>query len=200
MKPKFFLTSASLPLAMRDDERREQLSEWLTNNEWFAIALVNRLWAELVGEPFYPAIDDIGPDREPTAPTAMKLLAKKFIESGYDVKWLLATICQHRGVPTRSPSAPRSDRKLAFVANVPQRLRSDQLFNVMYYTALGGRRSKALASSGYGGQARRQSRPREQFRRAVRLRSERPPRESIAATIPQSLALMNGSDQLNQAL
>lgn len=192
MKPQFFLTSASLPLALRDDERREQLAEWLTENEWFSIALVNRLWAELVGEPFYPAIDDIGPDREPTAPTAMKLLAKKFTESGHDMKWLLATICatdayQREAQPRRGPTGT------SFTANVPQRLRSDQLFNA-FLTALGGE-EKVAGSSGYGGQNRRQSGIRNEFANLFGYDPSEA-REGISATIPQSLALMNGS-QLN---
>ncbi|MEM8943774.1 MAG: DUF1549 domain-containing protein [Planctomycetota bacterium] len=191
MKPKFFLTSASLPYALTDDERREQLSEWLTGSEWFSIALVNRMWAELVGEPFYPSIDDIGPDREPTAPTAMKLLAKKFAESGHDVKWLISTICnteayQRQARPRRGPTGT------SFAANVPQRLRSDQLFNV-FYTALGAV-EEVGRYSGYGGRGR--SGPRDEFA-ALFGYDPSEPREGISATIPQSLALMNG-DQLNR--
>lgn len=191
MKPKFFLTSASLPLALRDDERREQLSEWLTESEWFSIAIVNRMWAELVGEPFYPAIDDIGPDREPTAPKAMNLLAKKFTESGHDVKWLLATICQTEAYQ-REARARRGPTDTPFVANVPQRLRSDQLFNA-FMTALGG--EEKASRSGYGAN-RRAARPREEFEELFGYDPSEP-REGVSATIPQSLALMNGS-QLNQ--
>ena len=124
MQPKFFLTSARLPPGTSDADRRKKLAEWLTENEWFAIALVNRVWAELVGEGFYPSVDDIGPDRTAIAPTALRVLAKKFQESDYDMKWLLATICkteayQREARPRRSPNGT------PFVANVPQRLRSD---------------------------------------------------------------------------
>lgn len=193
MKPKFFLTSASLPLALRDDERRSQLAEWLTENEWFAIAVVNRLWAELVGEPFYEAIDDIGPDREATASTAMKLLAKKFADSDYDIKWLFATICQTEAYQ-RESRPRRGPNETPFVANVPQRLRSDQLYNALL-TALGGK-EEVDTRGGYGGANRRQSRPRQQFAELFGYDPSEP-REGISGTIPQSLALMNG-DKLNQ--
>ena len=189
MKPKFFLTSASLPLAITDDERRMQLADWLTESEWFSIAMVNRMWAELVGEPFYPAIDDIGPDREPTAPKAMKLLARKFAESGYDLKWLLATISETEAYQ-RESRPRRGPNETPFVANVPQRLRADQLFNA-FLTSLGG--EEQGGGTNYGPDIRRQTRPRQQFT-ALFGYDPSEPREGIAATIPQSLALMNGSE------
>ena len=37
MRPRFFLTSAELSLGDRDAVRREQLAEWLTDNEWSAL-------------------------------------------------------------------------------------------------------------------------------------------------------------------
>ena len=186
MQPKFFLTSAELPPGKRDAERREQLAEWLTDNEWFAIAVVNRLWSELVGEGFYEPIDDIGPDRQATAPTAVKLLAKKFSESGYDLKWLLTTICQTEAYQ-RAARPRRGPTETPFIANVPQRLRSDQLFNTLF-TALNVEEASSN-SSNYGAQ-RRQSRPRDQFGGLFGF-DPSDSRESVSATIPQSLALMN---------
>lgn len=46
MQPKFFLTSAKLPLGTPDAERRGTVAEWMTSNPWFATALVNRMWGE----------------------------------------------------------------------------------------------------------------------------------------------------------
>ena len=194
MQPKFFLTSASLPLGARDAERRAQLAEWLTDNEWFAIALVNRLWSELVGESFYERVDDIGPDREAIAPAAVHLLAEKFQDSGYNLKWLMATICQTEAYQ-REARPRRGPTDTPFVANVPQRLRSDQLFNVLL-TALNADET-SNAPSNYGGPNRsRQSAPRDKFAEQFGFDPSEP-RESIAATIPQSLALMN-SQQVNR--
>lgn len=182
MQPKFFLTSATFPLATRDAERREQLAEWLTENKWFAIAIVNRLWCELVGESFYERVDDIGPDREPIAPKALDLLAKNFEASGYDLQWLLATICQTEAYQRESRPRRKPDG-IPFVANVPQRMRSDQLFNA-FYTATD---AEEKISNDRG---RKKSSDREQFDTLFgydpsQLRAE------ISASIPQSLALMN---------
>ena len=196
MQPKFFLTSASLPPGTSDAERREQLAEWLTENEWFARALVNRVWAELVGEGFYPLVDDIGPDRTAIAPTALRVLAKKFQESDYDMKWLLATICktetyQREARPRRSPN------DTPFVANVPQRLRSDQLFNALL-TALNVDEASSSPSVNNAKNRRNKSLPRDKFADVFGF-DPSDSREDVAATIPQSLALMN-SKQVNRPI
>src|SRR6185503_10956197 len=52
MTPTFFATGDALETGATDDERRGSLADWMTSeqNPWLATALVNRLWAELVGE------------------------------------------------------------------------------------------------------------------------------------------------------
>jgi hypothetical protein len=185
MEPKFFLTSATVPWGTTDSARRMQLADWLTENEWFATAVVNRLWAELVGEGFYTPIDDIGPDKEPTAPSAVKLLADEFRASGYDVKWLITTIIETEAYQRES----RPRRELAdtpFTANVPQRLRSDQLYNSLL---------SALDSSEQGSGQRQAARgrlnsPRSQFADVFGY-DPSIPREEAVQSIPQVLAMMN---------
>jgi hypothetical protein len=119
MQPKFFLTSATLPFGTPDAERREKAAEWMTANPWFATAYVNRIWGELVGEGFYQPIDDIGPDRKPSAPKTVELLSRGFAKSGYDMKWLFQTICatqayQRQSRPRREPDGT------PFAANSPR--------------------------------------------------------------------------------
>ena len=107
MQPKFFLTTAKLPVGSARRRPPRDARQWLTGNEWFAVAAVNRMWAELVGEGFYEPIDDVGPDRTRAAPERSKLLAANFRRSGYDMKWLVETICateayQRQSRPRRS--------------------------------------------------------------------------------------------------
>ena len=131
MQPKFFLTTAKLPTGTLDVDRREKLALWLTGNEWFAVAAVNRMWAELVGEGFYEPVDDIGPDREPRAPETMKLLAANFRRSGYDMKWLVETICATEAYQRQSRPRSAEEDHVPFAASVPQPLRADQLYNAV---------------------------------------------------------------------
>jgi hypothetical protein len=194
MRPEFFLTSAKLDFGTPDAERRGTIAEWITENPWFATAYVNRMWAELVGEPLYENIDDIGPDRTPTAPKTVDYLSKQFANSGYDIKWLFRVICATDAY--QRESRPRREQdETPFAANVAQPLRSDQLFNALL-TAVdakeleqeNNRRGRPAAAMGPYGRA-------PSIRGAFEVAfgyDPSDPRDSVSASIPQALALMNG--------
>jgi hypothetical protein len=183
MQPVFFLTGQSLPTGTKDAERRETLAKWITakDNEYFAKALVNRLWSELVGEGFYEPVDDIGPDRTPTAPYTLNYLSKEFIASGYDVKWLFTTIVSSEAY--QRESRPRREaNQTPFTANVPQRLRADQIYdNLLTALNLSGGRGM------YGGRGG----ARFTFQ-SVFGYDPSTPRDEVQGSIPQALAMMNG--------
>lgn len=195
MQPTFFLTSATVAYGTLDEDRRGTLAKWLTANDWFAEALVNRLWAELVGEGFYEPIDDLGPDHQATAPETIKLLAEAFRDSGYDVKWLMETICATDAY--QRESRPRRNAEgTPFAANVPQQLRADVLYNCLL-SALDVADPSEQESKRPGGY-RRQNGPREKFNITFGYDPSEP-RESVTGSIPQVLATMN-SPQIAGAL
>ncbi|MCI0334150.1 MAG: DUF1549 domain-containing protein [Planctomycetes bacterium] len=200
MQPKFFLTSAELPFGSLDAERRSAVADWMTENPWFATAFVNRMWSELVGEGFYEPIDDIGPDRTPSAPKAVEFLSRSFADSGYDVKWLFRVICATEAYQRESRPRRETDGT-PFVANIAQPLRSDQLFNAIL-TAVESDEPEAFSG--------RRGRPPEAMggfgRNSVRASFESvfgydpsDPRETVVSSIPQALAMMNGP-RLNLAI
>jgi hypothetical protein len=197
MQPVFFATGDTLPLGTRDAERRGALARWMTeaDNPYFAKAFVNRMWAELTGEGFYEPVDDIGPDRDCTAPLTLDYLAGEFATSGYDVKWLFRTIMatelyQAPSGPRRRPDEPPMQH------NVAQRLRADVLFDNLLVVLEaseppGPEGPYAFAAGRLGG-------PRQQFIAAFGYDpSER--REEVQSSIPQALAMMN-SQAVQQAL
>lgn len=188
MQPRFFLTDEGLPLGTPDADRRQILADWLTNSPWFATALVNRLWSELVGEGFYEPVDDLGPERKPTAPKTVEYLSQMFHESGYDMKWLLRTICQTEAYG-RSSRPRRGPGETPFTANVPQRLRSDQLLNAIY-TALEVEEEPPHAKRPRGFGPGRLNDDRQEFAEVFGY-DPSIAREEIVASIPQVLALMN---------
>ncbi|MEX2169573.1 MAG: DUF1549 domain-containing protein [Pirellulales bacterium] len=197
MQPKFFLTGAELSYGTPDADRRGQLAEWLTDNPWFATAYVNRMWGELVGEGFYEPIDDLGPDRTPSAPKAVDYLSKQFATSGYDVKWLMRVICSTEAY--QRESRPRREAEgTAFAANVAQRLRGDQLFNALL-TALDAPESEGSAGRGrpMGGGYGFRATPRTVFNTVFGYDPSEP-RDSITPSITQALAMMN-TPQINLA-
>ena len=186
VQPRFFLTGAELPIGTRDAKRRRLLGEWITTNDWFSIALVNRMWAELVGEPFYESVEDIGPDRTASAPQALDVLAAGFRDSDYDLKWLVRTICltdayQREARPRHGPG------EVPFTANVPQRLRSDQLLNSIF-TAIDRMETDAIGKDGFG--TNRGFKIRREFG-SVFGYDPSIAREQVGNSIPQILALMN---------
>jgi hypothetical protein len=194
MQPKFFLTSAKLPFGTPDAERRGAAAKWMTENPWFATAFVNRMWGELVGEGFYQPIDDIGPDRKPSAPKTVELLSRHFAENDYDIHWLFRTICATEAY--QRESRPRREMDgTPFAATVAQPLRSDQLFNALLSALDTDEREQAVNRRGrpmegkppYGQNAS----VRQSFEVAFGY-DPSDPRETVNASIPQALALMNG--------
>jgi hypothetical protein len=79
-------------LASEDGTRRRQLAEWVTNpsNQCFAQAIVNRVWALMLGRPLVEPVDDLPSAGEP--PEALRLLARDFTEYGYDLRRLIRVI------------------------------------------------------------------------------------------------------------
>lgn len=76
---------------------RELLADWMVSpdNPNFAPTAVNRIWQMLCGRGLAGTVDNL--DQVP--PLERKVLddlAKLFVESGYDVRWLIAGICKSK--------------------------------------------------------------------------------------------------------
>jgi hypothetical protein len=200
MTPVFFVSGQKLELGTKDADRRQQLADWITapSNPWFARAFVNRMWAELVGHGFYEPVDDLGPDRTPTAPQTMELLSQEFASHHYDVKWLLRTIMATEAYQRASRSSSETG-PTTFAANCPQPLRADQVFSALA-AALAIDESQFNPPGGpQGPAAQRFARgPRAEFERTFGY-DPSAPRDEIAASIPQALLMMN-SPILNRAI
>ncbi len=130
MEPTFFVSGKQLPRGslILSAAARPALMFTGSDNPWFSRAVVNRLWSELCGEGFYEPIDDIGPDREATAPKTLDLLAAQFQANNYDLKWLFRTITQ-TDLYQRPSQSRRTPDQVPFQNNVAQRLRGDQLYS-----------------------------------------------------------------------
>jgi Protein of unknown function (DUF1549)/Protein of unknown function (DUF1553) len=199
MQPVFFLTGQKLPEGSSDAERRSTIAKWITSKQdpWFAKAFVNRIWAELVGEGFYEPVDDIGPDRECSAPKTLDFLANQFVLHNYDVKWVYRTIMATAAYQRESRSR-HLPGETPFVANCPQRLRADELFNALM-AAIGLQDDRVARVAGKGGGARYQPRDIRGMFNAVFGYDPSVRRDEVTGSIPQALVLMN-SPQLARAI
>jgi hypothetical protein len=194
--PAFFLSTDKVPEGLSDAERRQLAAQYITSSEnpWFAKALVNRIWYEMMGTAFYLPIDDIGPDRECMHEEALNLLSNGFQKNDYDVRWLIRTIAL-----TQTYQRAPSNTADGFARCEPIRLRSDQLYAALCQT-LGvtglplrpadGRRSPYEMQRLDPGQ--------EEFARVFGF-DPSTPRDELTGSIPEALFLMN-SPMLSQII
>ncbi len=194
MQPKFFLTGHTMPLGTPDLERRETVARHITSKEnpWFARAIVNRIWTELVGDGFYDGIDDLGPDREPRGADDLDALCTKFVAADHDLKVLFRAVMATPAYQSQVQSRADGSRAIG-EASCPQRLRADQLFSQVML-ALG------IDEEGFAARAAQQrpanktkpfATPRNVFNHVFGY-DPGLPRDEITGSIPQVLMLMNG--------
>lgn len=73
---------------------RTALAKWMTSadNPWFAKAIVNRMWGQLLGRGFVEPIDDFRPSNPAAVPAALDALAADFVAHDFDLHHLLTAI------------------------------------------------------------------------------------------------------------
>jgi hypothetical protein len=192
-QPQFFLNNAQEEAGLTDRQRRAALARRITapDNPWFAKALVNRVWAELLGRGFYEPIDDLGADRKSAAPQTLDYLTRQFIASGHDLRWLLKTITATAAYQRPGRARVESDQA-PFRSIVIQPLRADVLFSALA-TAL-----QVDLDQVQQNRRGRRGGPRAQFELAFGYDPSLP-RDEVAPSISQALLLMN-SPQISRAM
>lgn len=197
--PGFFLTStdaasslkqmeSTLKPGMTDELRRQKASELLTSkdNPWFARAIINRMWYEMMGTAFYTPIDDLGPDRECTHEETLNILAEGFVANEHDLKWLIRTIAA-----TRTYQRAPDHTAEGFAHCEPMRLRSDQLYAALCQT-LGVESLPLRITDGrrYAGAMQKLDQGREEFANTFGF-DPSTPRDEVTGNIPEALFMMN---------
>lgn len=198
-QPVFFVNQVAAPRGLRDVDRRSELARQLTSpdNPWFARALVNRIWAEMLGRGFYMPVDDLGPERTPEYPEVLQVLSDGFVASGYDLKWLFRAIANTRAYQREIRPHDPSGRTPAFASTTPTRLRADQLYDAIL-GVLGAGELSAVAGGRGQGFARFPASPRALFA-AVFGFDPSTPQEELTGSVPQALFMMN-SPLLNRMI
>ena len=76
-------------------DARIMLADWMTDdsNPFFAKMLVNRYWKHFFGVGIVDPEDDMRGTNPPSNPELLAALEKQFIQSGYDLKALIRSIC-----------------------------------------------------------------------------------------------------------
>jgi hypothetical protein len=190
--PAFFLGNLKPGTGLSDHDRREHLANYVTSpeNPWYAKALVNRVWGQLLGEGFYMPIDDIGPERTASHPQALEALSQGFIASGYNLKWLFTTIALTDAYQRQIRHHDPRESIPPFASAKATRLRADPLYDAL---------TRVLGVEDLGSTARRMGKgmgryarggPRAEFDRKFGFDPSTSP-EEVTGTLPQALTLMN---------
>jgi hypothetical protein len=125
-----------------DGSRRHKLAAWVTHrdNRAFGRAVVNRFWAELFGRPLIEPIDDIPSAGEPSP--ALDILAKDFVEHGYDLRRLVRAIAatevfrlDSRGAAGSGEAEVTPEHEAAWAAFPISRLRPEQVIGGLLQSA-----------------------------------------------------------------
>jgi hypothetical protein len=79
-----------------DRDPRIKLADWMSDpqNPFFAKSLVNRYWKHFFSRGIVEPEDDMRATNPPSNPELLDALAAHFIQSGFDLKDLVRTICQ----------------------------------------------------------------------------------------------------------
>ena len=89
----------------------DQLADWLTSdqNPYFAKAIVNRLWKQMMGRGLVEPVDDFRSTNPATHPNLLDKLAADFIENGYSLRHTLNVITSSRTY-ARSSNATKQNK------------------------------------------------------------------------------------------
>lgn len=125
------LGSGELKIAPEEDPRLV-LADWMRSpdNPFFAKTLVNRYWKHFFNRALVEPEDDIRDTNPPSNPELMEVLARIFVESGYDQRALLREIT--RSVTYQLSAVPNeynaTDRQ-SFSRYYPKRMSAEVLYD-----------------------------------------------------------------------
>lgn len=131
--PPTGLGDAPLEIPAYQDARQD-LANWMTqqDNPYFAKALVNRYWKHFFGRGIVAPEDDLRTTNPPTNPELLNALAADFVQSGYDLKHLVRTICTSSTYQLSSNPSPLNENdQQNFSSFYPRRLSAEVLYDAV---------------------------------------------------------------------
>lgn len=190
--PARFLGAGEVKLSP-NQPYRPVLAEWVVSpkNPYFAKAMVNRMWAMLMGRGFVHPVDDMLPENQPSHPELLNELTGEFIASGFDLKHLVRAICNSDAYQrTSKPTASNKSDERFYSRQAMKTLSPEQLYDSILL-ALGTSQENARGKAANPAVKGRIT-PRDQFALFFQPGEETRPTEYDAG-IPQVLRLMNAS-------
>lgn len=162
---------------------RDLLAEWMVSpdNPNFAATAVNRTWQYLCGRGLTGSVDDLD-QVSPEERRVLDDLAKLFIDSGYDVQWLVTGICKSKVYQQALRPGEKTDGE-GFVHRPLKSLLPEQVFDSLEQ-ALSLPVARADNGPRFNGE-------RDQFVQRMNESTAESPAD-YKGGIPQALMMMNG--------
>ncbi|MDP7205608.1 MAG: DUF1553 domain-containing protein, partial [Pirellulaceae bacterium] len=121
------------PLVLgQDDDPRVKLADWMSqpDNGFFSHSLVNRYWKHFFGRGLVDPEDDMRVTNPAVNPKLLAALAENFVDTGFDLKQLVRTICNSSTYQLSSePNEWNRDDKQNFSRYYPKRLNAEVLLD-----------------------------------------------------------------------
>ncbi len=117
-----------------EDDPRLVLADWMSNkdNPFFAKALVNRYWKHFFNRGIVEPEDDMRETNPPSNPELLDALAKRFVESGYDMKDLIREMTRSQTYQFSAlPNEFNKNDRQNFSRYYPRRLPAEVLFDAL---------------------------------------------------------------------
>ncbi len=118
-----------------DRDPRVWLADWMSDkhNPFFAKSVVNRYWKHFFSRGIVEPEDDMRETNPPTNPELLNNLAQHFIDSGFDLKELVRTICRSQVYQLSSlPNDYNLKDKQNFSRYYPKRLSAEALYDAFH--------------------------------------------------------------------
>lgn len=118
-----------------DRDPRVFLADWMADpqNPFFAKALVNRYWKHFFSRGIVEPEDDMRETNPPSNPELLNQLASHFVQSNFDLKDLIRTICRSKTYQLSSlPNEYNLKDKQNFSRYYPKRLTAEVLYDAFH--------------------------------------------------------------------
>lgn len=165
---------------------REALAAWMTSpeNPNFSATAVNRVWQHLFGRGLVPGVNDLDLATSEERKVLLDKLAKKFADSGFDMRWLIAGIAKSRVYQCRTVAGADEDASPWAARRPLKTLTPEQLFDSLEQALM-------LPVSRTADDAARHNGGMMQVLTRLDESAGATP-EDYSAGVPQVLMLMNG--------
>ncbi len=117
-----------------DRDPREVFADWLVDprNPWFTRAIVNRVWAWLVGRGIVHEPDDFREDNPPSNAALLAFLGREMVDGGYDLKRLYRLILNSKTYQLSSmPRHQTAEAEANFASYTLRRLDAEVLIDAI---------------------------------------------------------------------